>query len=231
MASMNRRRSPADAPRIVQDTDWKAMRVRYEEGESITVLADQLGISVSVVQAGLKAVGTRVQNGRFRTALPVTDDELRAAFAAGVTSTELAKQYGCSVSLVWRHLHYRTLEEPPAEPAVDADSATQQQCGAGPDRSVADPAALPVHQICAEYTAGATMRAIAERWNCDPADIRAIIKRGRTIRRQPPRRRRNITRFELIDLRDRQRLDWPEISARTGLPEDALRYRYKQDRL
>lgn len=115
-----------------------------------------------------------------------------------MTITGLACEYGCSTSLIWRPLNFHT---PPSN---------QRTAG-----------------ICAEYTGGATLLALAGRWQCSMSGIRSVLARGGVVMR-PKRSRRPVPDTQIIELRDRRRLAWAGISAATGLNVETLLVRYTE---
>ncbi len=185
-------------------------------------LAIEAGVAVTTMRSRLAAYGTRMRTGTQPIDLTVSDTDLRTAYAAGATITALAREHGCSTSLIWRRLNFHT---PPSNRPGDDQPAKQPPPAAPPTVLRMPDGRLPVSPICAEYTAGATLLVLAERWQCSMSGIRSVLARGGVVMR-PKRSRRPVDDHQIIELRDQRRLAWAVIADQTGLTEEALRARY-----
>ena len=215
------KRDRAAANRAIREADWNSLRARYEAGEPMRGLAAEAGIAVTTMRRRLVAHGTRMRTGTRPIDLTVSDTDLRTAYAAGATITALAREHGCSTSLIWRRLNFHT----PLSSRPGDNQPTGQPTAAPPTVLRMPDGRLPVAPICAEYTAGATLRVLAKRWQCSMSGIRSVLTRGGVVMRAK-RTRRPVEDDQIIQLRDQRRLAWAVIADQTGLTEEALRARY-----
>ncbi|QGN34498.1 hypothetical protein [Microlunatus sp. Gsoil 973] len=82
-------------------------------------------------------------------------------------------------------------------------------------------------QLVADYLSGDPLRVLAARYNRSSTWVRETLDRLGVPRRPKGGVQEPVPTAEIVRLRDEECLSWSEISARTGLTEEALRSRYR----
>ncbi|MEO3857498.1 GntR family transcriptional regulator [Acrocarpospora sp. B8E8] len=179
-AGIQIRRGPRPKPVTAADED---LIRRYQNGESIRVIATSRRTDGKKVRAQLVAAGVRIRRRRdARRLAEVTDEELAGRYQAGQSLSVIAASLDVDPGTVRARLAAAGVEiRPPGRIRKHADISAKPQL-------VREQREVRGEELADLYRAGSTVAALVERFGVSKEKVRARLRAEGVAMRRPGRR-------------------------------------------